>query len=86
MSKRLQLVLAGVVLLLVLSACAAGPNTSVDVPSSDGDRSAHRHIGSEGGATTPLAKSITTRLGKHRARWPEHSEGAKPIQVECRFR
>lgn len=37
MSKRLQLALAGVVLLLVLSACAAGPNTSVDVPSSDGD-------------------------------------------------
>ena len=37
MSKRMQLVLAGVVLLLVLSACAAGPNTSVDVPSIDGE-------------------------------------------------
>ena len=62
MSKRLQLVLAGVVLLLVLSACAAGPNTSVDVPSSDGDRSAHRHIGSEGGATTPCSEKARNRF------------------------
>ncbi len=37
MSRRIQWFLVGIVLLLVLSACVAGPNTSVDVPSSDGD-------------------------------------------------
>ena len=37
MSNRMQRVLIAVVLLLFLSACVAGPNTSVDVPSSEGE-------------------------------------------------
>jgi hypothetical protein len=36
-SKSLQWVLLSVVLLLVLSACAAGANPAVDTPSADGD-------------------------------------------------
>ena len=37
MSKSLRFVLLAVVLLLVLSACAAGANPAVDTPSADGD-------------------------------------------------
>ena len=37
MSKIVRLVLVAVVLLLVLSACAAGANPAVDTPSADGD-------------------------------------------------
>lgn len=37
MTKRLRLVLLSVTLLLLLTACAAGANPAVDVPSSDGD-------------------------------------------------
>ena len=37
MSKRLRWVLVIVAVLLVLSACAAGPNAAVDVPSAAGD-------------------------------------------------
>ena len=37
MSKSLRFVLLAVVLLLVLSACAAGANPVVDTPSADGD-------------------------------------------------
>ena len=37
MSKSLRFVLLAVVLLLVLSACAAGANPAVDAPSADGD-------------------------------------------------
>lgn len=37
MSKNLRLVLLLVALMLVLAACAAGPNTAVDVPSVEGD-------------------------------------------------
>ena len=37
MSKSLRFVLLAVVLMVVLSACAAGANPAVDVPSADGD-------------------------------------------------
>jgi len=37
MSKRLRWALFVVFLLLVLSACAAGPNAAVDVPSAEGE-------------------------------------------------
>jgi hypothetical protein len=37
MNKSLRCVLLAAVLLLVLSACAAGPNAAVDVPSAEGD-------------------------------------------------
>ena len=37
MSKSLRFVLLAVVLLIVLSACAAGANPAVDTPSADGD-------------------------------------------------
>ncbi len=37
MSKRLRWALFAVFLLLVLSACAAGPNAAVDVPSAEGE-------------------------------------------------
>ena len=37
MSKSLRFALLGLVLLLVLSACAAGGNPAVDTPSADGD-------------------------------------------------
>ena len=37
MSKSLSWVLFAVLLLLVLSACAAGPNSAVDAPSDEGE-------------------------------------------------
>jgi len=37
MPKSLRFVLLAVVLMVVLSACAAGANPAVDVPSADGD-------------------------------------------------
>jgi hypothetical protein len=37
MSKHLRWILVAGLLLLVLSACAAGPNAAVDVPAEDGD-------------------------------------------------
>ena len=37
MSKSLRWVLLAIVLMLVLAACAAGPNTAVDVPSAEGE-------------------------------------------------
>jgi hypothetical protein len=37
MYKKLRWILVAVVLLLVLAACAAGPNPATDVPSSSGD-------------------------------------------------
>jgi hypothetical protein len=37
MSKSLRWVLLAVVVLLLLSACAAGPNSAVDVPSAEGE-------------------------------------------------
>ena len=37
MSKHLRWVLVAGLLLVVLSACAAGPNAAVDVPAEDGD-------------------------------------------------
>ena len=37
MSGRLRWVLLGIFVLVMLSACAAGPNAAVDVPADDGD-------------------------------------------------
>ena len=37
MSKKLRLVLLLIALMLALAACAAGPNSAVDVPSAEGD-------------------------------------------------